>query len=107
MEFAINGTTFSLIEFIVWLLVGAIVGAVAQALVGYSPGGLLLSIVIGLLGAFLGAWLARQLGLPQLLVFRFGDVRFELVWAVLGAVILVGLLSLVRRPYSRRRRIIR
>ena len=49
MEIAINGATFSLVEIIVWVIVGAVCAGIAQAIVGYSPGGLLLSIVIGLL----------------------------------------------------------
>lgn len=106
MEFAINGVEFSLIEVIVWLVVGAICAGIASALVGYSSGGFFLSAVIGVLGAMIGSWLARQLGLPPLLTFSFGDVRIELLWAIVGAAILVLILAAVRRPIYRRRRAI-
>ncbi len=102
--FAINGVTFSLVEILVWLLVAAICGAIAEALVGFSPGGLLASIAIGLVGAFIGTWLAATLGLPPLLTLTFGDVRVELVWTIVGAALLVGILSLIRRPRRRYRR---
>ena len=102
--FAINGIEFSLIELVVWLIVAAICGAVGAAIVGYSPGGLLASIGVGLVGAFIGTWLARALGLPALLTFSFGDVQIELIWTILGAVLLVGVVSLMRRGGRRRYR---
>jgi uncharacterized membrane protein YeaQ/YmgE (transglycosylase-associated protein family) len=101
--FAINGVTFSLIEILVWLLIAAICGAIAEALIGFSPGGLLASIAIGLIGAFIGTWLAATLGLPAIFTLTFGDVRVELVWTILGAALLVGILALIRRPRVRRR----
>jgi uncharacterized membrane protein YeaQ/YmgE (transglycosylase-associated protein family) len=104
--FAINGVTFSLVEILVWLVVAAICGGIGSAIVGYSPGGLLASIGVGLVGAFIGTWLARAIGLPELLTLTFGDVRIELVWTILGAVILVGLISMMRRgSYRRYRRV--
>jgi uncharacterized membrane protein YeaQ/YmgE (transglycosylase-associated protein family) len=102
--FAINGVSFSLVEILVWLVIAAICGAIAEALVGFSPGGLLASIAIGLVGAFLGRWLAAALGLPALLTLSFGDVQVELVWTILGAALFVGILSLIRRPRRRYRR---
>jgi uncharacterized membrane protein YeaQ/YmgE (transglycosylase-associated protein family) len=99
--FAINGIEFSLVEILVWLVVAAICGAVGSAIVGYSPGGLLASIGVGLVGAFIGSWLAQTIGLPALLTFSFGDVQIELLWTILGAVLLVGLVSLLRRSGRR------
>lgn len=101
---AINGVTFSLVEILIWLLIAAICGVIAEALVGFSPGGLLASIAIGLVGAFIGSWLAGALGLPALLTLSFGDVQVELIWTIIGAALLVGILSLIRRPRRRYRR---
>jgi len=102
--FAINGIEFSLIEALVWLIVAAICGAIGAAIVGYSPGGLLASIGVGLVGAFIGTWVARALGLPALLTFTFGDVQIELIWTILGAVLLVGIVALLRSGSRRRYR---
>lgn len=103
---AINGFEFGLVDLIVWAIVGLICGGIGQAIVGYSPGGLLASIAIGLIGALLGSWLARQLGLPSVLTFTYDGRTIELLWTILGAAILVLILSLIRRPvYYRRRRV--
>jgi uncharacterized membrane protein YeaQ/YmgE (transglycosylase-associated protein family) len=102
--FAINGIEFSLIEVLVWAVVALICAAIAEAIIGYSPGGLFASIAIGLVGAFVGSWVARNIGLPPLLTFTFGDVRIELLWTILGATLLVGTLALLRRGTRRRYR---
>ncbi len=102
---SLNGMEFTLFEALVWLVVAALCGAVGSALVGYSPGGLLASVGVGLVGAVIGAWLARQLGLPRVLVFSYAGTSIELLWTVVGAVIFVAILSLVRWPRSYRRRV--
>jgi uncharacterized membrane protein YeaQ/YmgE (transglycosylase-associated protein family) len=94
---AINGIEFTLVEVIVWLIVAAICGAIGSAIVGYSAGGLLASMGVGLLGAVIGTWLGRAMGLPGLLTFTYGDVTIDLLWTILGSVILVGLVALLRR----------
>ncbi|APR83381.1 Hypothetical protein A7982_08730 [Minicystis rosea] len=87
----------SLLGLLVLLVVGAICGGIAEAIVGYSPGGLLASIAVGFVGALLGGWLARVLGLPSVLALRIESVTIEVVWSILGAIVLLGLVSLIRR----------
>jgi uncharacterized membrane protein YeaQ/YmgE (transglycosylase-associated protein family) len=57
---------------------------------------------VGLVGALLGTWLAHQLGLPALLTLSFGGTTMALLWAIVGAAILVFVLSLIRRAPRRR-----
>lgn len=87
----------TLIELILLLLIAAVVGLIAQSLAGYWRGGLLLAIVLGFVGALVGTWLARSLGLPELLTVSIGGVTFPIVWAIIGAALLVGLVGLVGR----------
>ena len=42
-------------------------------------------------------WLARVLGLPSLFAVHIDTVMIDIVWAVLGAVVLLATLSLLRR----------
>src|SRR5215470_2595947 len=94
----------SLVDLLLLLLVGAICGAIAELIVGFSPGGFLASVAIGFLGALIGTWLATQLRLPSVLAVRIGGYTIEILWAILGAIVLLLILSLFRRGryYGRR-----
>jgi uncharacterized membrane protein YeaQ/YmgE (transglycosylase-associated protein family) len=84
-------------ELLVLLLVAGICGSLARALAGYSHGGCLVSIVLGLIGALIGTWLARLTGLPELLSVRIGNRPFPLVWSIIGAALFVAVLNLLSR----------
>jgi uncharacterized membrane protein YeaQ/YmgE (transglycosylase-associated protein family) len=94
----------TLVGFLILILVGAICGGIAEALVGYSPGGFLASVAIGFIGALIGTWLAPRIGLPSILPVTIDGFRIEIIWSILGAIILLAILSAIRRPYYRRRR---
>ena len=87
-------------EFLVLLLVAGICGALAQTLAGYSHGGCLVAIVVGFIGAMLGTWLARLIGLPEFFALRIGGTAFPIVWSVVGGALFAAVLSLLRRPSS-------
>ena len=91
----------SLISLIFLVVIAAIAGMVGQALSGYSVGGCLVSMVVGFIGALLGLWIARQLGLPEPLPIRVGGETFPLVWAIIGSALFTAVLGLI----SRRRRL--
>ena len=79
---------------ILLLLIAGVVGAIGQALSGYSFGGCLVSIVVGFIGAYIGVWLARQLGLPELFSITVQGQSFPVVWGIIGAAILSLILGL-------------
>jgi uncharacterized membrane protein YeaQ/YmgE (transglycosylase-associated protein family) len=93
----------TILDFLFLLLVAAICGLIAQAIVGVSVGGCLVSAVIGFVGALVGMWLARQLGLPEILIVRIGTQTFPIVWSIIGSALLLLILSLFFR--ARRRRV--
>ena len=93
---------FTLLGFIIMLIVAAICGAIGQAIAGYSMGGLLVSIAIGFIGALLGTWLARQLNLPELFTINVDGQPFPIVWSIIGATLFALIVSLVRSPRRRR-----
>lgn len=82
--------------FLLLLLIAGICGSVAQALVGYSHGGCLVSIVLGLIGAVLGTWLARKVGMDEILAVSVGGQTFPIVWSIIGAALFVAILSFLR-----------
>jgi uncharacterized membrane protein YeaQ/YmgE (transglycosylase-associated protein family) len=84
---------------LVLLLIAGIVGGLGQTISGYSFGGCLMSIVVGFVGAYLGIWLARQLGLPEIFTITIEGQAFPIVWGVIGSAIL----SLILGLFTRRR----
>jgi uncharacterized membrane protein YeaQ/YmgE (transglycosylase-associated protein family) len=97
-----NGVIMTLSGFLILLLVAGVCGALAQAIVGYSHGGCLVSIALGFIGAVLGVWLAGLLGLPEMFVIQIGGKNFPVIWTIIGAALFVALLNLItaarRRP---------
>jgi uncharacterized membrane protein YeaQ/YmgE (transglycosylase-associated protein family) len=84
---------------LILLLIAGIVGGLGQAISGYSFGGCLMSIVVGFVGAYVGIWLARQLGLPEIFTVTIEGEAFPIVWGVIGSAIL----SLILGLFTRRR----
>ena len=56
----------SILQFLLLLLVAGVCGSLGQTLAGFSRGGCLVSIALGFVGALVGTWLARLLGLPAI-----------------------------------------
>ena len=88
----------SVVEFLLLLLIAGICGSVAQAMVGFSRGGCLVSIALGFIGALLGTWLARLAGLPELLNVPLGGQSFPIIWSIIGAALFAAVLALIARP---------
>jgi uncharacterized membrane protein YeaQ/YmgE (transglycosylase-associated protein family) len=83
--------------FIVLLIIAAIVGSIGQALAGYSLGGCIVSIVVGLVGAFIGYWLARELGLPEPLTINIQGQPFPVLWSIIGSTVFASAVGLLTR----------
>jgi uncharacterized membrane protein YeaQ/YmgE (transglycosylase-associated protein family) len=93
----------SFVELVLLLLIAGVCGAVGKSIVGYFPGGFLASIGVGFVGAIVGSWLARLIGLPELFVLHIGDVVFPIVWAILGSALFVAIIALISGGIYRRR----
>jgi len=87
----------TIIDVIVLLLIAGVCGAVGQAIGGFSRGGCLVSIALGFVGAVLGMWLARQMGLPELFSIRIGTTNFPIIWSIIGSALFVAIISLLTR----------
>jgi uncharacterized membrane protein YeaQ/YmgE (transglycosylase-associated protein family) len=87
----------TLVDFLILAVVAAICGMIGESLVGYSVGGCFVSAVIGYIGAFIGLWVARQFGLPELFTVTIGGSSIPVIWSIIGSALLVAGLSIVRR----------
>ncbi len=77
------------------LLIAAISGSIAQALVGYSRGGCIVSIVVGFIGALVGYWIANALNLPLLFQVSIQGRNFPVIWSIIGGALFVAVLNLI------------
>ena len=84
-------------SFIGFAIAGLIIGAIAKFLMpGRDPGGFLVTMLLGMAGALLAAWLGRAMGL-----YGPGEPA-GWIMSVIGAVILLVLYRTVAHPPARR-----
>ena len=71
-----------------WIVFGLIAGAIAKFLMpGKDPGGCIITIIVGVVGALLGGFVATWLGFGGISGFDFRSF----VIAVVGSILLLGL----------------
>jgi uncharacterized membrane protein YeaQ/YmgE (transglycosylase-associated protein family) len=90
----------TILDVVVLLIIAGVCGALGQAITGFSRGGCLVSIAIGFIGAILGMWLSRQMGLPEFFAIKIGTTSFPIVWSIIGSALFVAVISLLTRRKS-------
>lgn len=74
---------------LVWIISGLIIGAVAKLLMpGRDPGGIIITMLLGIAGALVGGWLGQAFGW-----YRPGEGAGWIV-SILGAILLLWLYRL-------------
>ena len=78
-----------------WVVFGLIVGALAKLVMpGKDPGGIIVTILLGIVGALIGGFLGRLLGL-----YKEGEPA-GFVGAFLGAVLVLWIYRKTRKPQA-------
>ena len=77
---------------ILWIVLGALAGWIAS-LIMKTEQGLLVDIIVGIVGAFLGGFLFQSLGASGVSGFNI----YSILVAIVGAVILLAIVKAVRR----------
>jgi len=81
--------------FISWIVMGLIVGVLAKWIMpGKDPGGFIITILIGIAGAFVGGFIGSLLGLGKVTGFNLGS----LLLAIGGAILLLFVYRKVKKP---------
>ena len=84
-------------NFIIWLIIGGLIGWVASLIMKTdAQQGVLLNVVVGIVGAFLGGWLIS----PLVGVGTINQNNFSLpamLVSLVGAVVLLAIVKMVRR----------
>ena len=69
-----------------WILLGGVVGILAKWIMpGPDGGGLIMTVLLGVAGAFVGGWLGSLVGLGSVTGFNFGSIAT----ATAGALVLL------------------
>ena len=77
---------------IAWIVVGLIAGALAKLIMpGDDPGGIIVTILLGIVGAFVGGFVVNLLGGAGVSGFNL----WSIVVATLGAIILLAIYRMV------------
>ena len=76
------------------LIIGILAGWIAEKVMARNHG-LLTNLVVGVIGSFIGAFLAQALG------FTYAGFWASLAVSAIGAIVLLFLVGLVRRPSYR------
>ncbi|HSB68978.1 MAG TPA: GlsB/YeaQ/YmgE family stress response membrane protein [Candidatus Methylomirabilis sp.] len=76
-----------------WIVMGLIVGALAKFIMpGKDPGGIIITILIGIAGAFVGGYVGSFLGVGTVTGFNTGSIML----AIGGALLLLILYRVVK-----------
>lgn len=81
-----------LVAFIIWIVVGAIIGWLAGQLIQGGGFGFIVDALIGILGSALAGWLFPRLGISL-----GGGLIGSVIAAIIGAVIVALAVRLLRR----------
>ena len=77
-----------------WIVMGLIVGVLAKFIMpGKDPGGIIITILIGIAGAFVGGFIGSQLGIGTVTGFNMESILVS----VGGAVLLLILYRVIKR----------
>ncbi len=87
--------SISLPALLILIVIAAVCGAIGKAIAGDVRGGLIVSIVLGFIGALLGPWVAGKLSLSEPFMVTIGGHPFPVLWSIIGAAIFVAIVHLV------------
>jgi uncharacterized membrane protein YeaQ/YmgE (transglycosylase-associated protein family) len=78
----------------IWIVLGLVAGIVAKLLMpGRDPGGFIITIILGIVGALIGGFISTRLGFGDVTGFNLPSI----IVAVLGSMLLLFLYRLMRR----------
>ena len=71
-----------------WILLGLVAGALAKFIMpGRDPGGIFVTILLGIVGAFLGGFLGTFIGLGKITSFDLGGIFIATIGSILVLII--------------------
>jgi uncharacterized membrane protein YeaQ/YmgE (transglycosylase-associated protein family) len=81
-------------SWIIWIVLGLAAGIIAKLLMpGKDPGGFIITIILGIVGALVGGFISTRLGFGDVTGFNLPSI----IIAVLGSLVLLLIYRAVKR----------
>lgn len=87
-----------MIKFLILLIIASICGSIGARLAGSSSKGCFTSIILGFVGALVGNWLSKTVGVNDFLYIR----GIPVFWSILGSALFVSLMTLISGDKKKR-----
>lgn len=84
-----------LMSILIWIVLGAVAGWAAGQIMKGSGFGLTGNVIVGIIGSFLGGWLAGQLGIGGAVTGGFSVA--SVITAIIGASVLLFIIGLIKK----------
>jgi uncharacterized membrane protein YeaQ/YmgE (transglycosylase-associated protein family) len=86
-----------LIEILIMLAVAALIGYLGHLIAGgKTRGGLVINVVVGLVGSYVGWLLVNKLGLSPI----FTLAGFPVIWGIIGAFLVILAVAMLKRRFA-------
>ncbi|MEK7582836.1 MAG: GlsB/YeaQ/YmgE family stress response membrane protein [Patescibacteria group bacterium] len=80
---------------LLWIVFGALVGWIASKVMHTdAQQGLVMNVVVGIIGAFLGGWIFQSFGSSGAVT---GFNLYSFIVALVGAIVLIWIVKMIRR----------
>ena len=81
-------------SWIIWIVLGLVAGIIAKMIMpGRDPGGFIVTIVLGIVGALVGGFISTRLGFGDVTGFNLPSI----IIAVAGSILLLFIYRMMRR----------
>ena len=87
-----------MVSLIIWLILGFLAGYIAKLIMpGPDGGGVILTTILGIVGAMVGGFIGTLFGYPRISNFdNIGGSLPSFIFSVLGAIVVLAILRLVQ-----------
>ncbi len=87
-----------MISLLVWLVLGFLAGYIAKLIMpGADGGGVILTTILGIVGAVVGGYIGTFLGYPMVSNFNnIGSSLPSFVFSIIGAIVILAIFRLIQ-----------
>ncbi len=91
-------------EFIILLVMAALLGILSQRVLGYQLGGMFISIFLGFIGAYVGKEMTVWFHLPVIFDVGIGSSRFPVIWSLFGCLVVTFVVGFIAKRSAKQKK---